>query len=79
MQAAVNRWLLESNFWTLQRGPGVAACDGWLVELPASPAFIADALASGLPLVLAVADATPPALAAAESVPLALLDAYPAR
>ena len=75
MQAAENGWLAESGCWTLQRGPGVAACDGWLVELPASPAFIADALASGLPLVLAVADPAPLVLAVAETAPLALLDA----
>ena len=55
MQAAASGWLAAGDGWGLHREQDAGAadalpCDGWLVELPAAPDFVAAALASGLPL-----------------------------
>ena len=67
MQAAASGWLAAGDGWGLHRGQDAGAadallCDGWLVELPAAPDFVAAALASGLPLVVAVTDTVDAAL-----------------
>jgi len=72
LHAAENGWLAPGSGWSAQReGHGsdqTLSVDGWLIEWPATPEFVAAALASGLPMVLAAAD---PAPAAADSAPAA--------
>lgn len=76
LHAAEIGWLTPGSGWSVQRegdvGDQSLSVDGWLIEWPATPEFVAAALASGLPVVLAAADM---ADSASESVSAVLVDA----
>ncbi|MFZ4110649.1 MAG: hypothetical protein ACOYKQ_09300 [Polymorphobacter sp.] len=74
MQAAVQGRLTPGTGWLVRRGSELSDVDGWLLEWPAAPDFVAAALASALPLVLAIDNgALAPGMNA--SAPNALVDA----
>lgn len=54
MQAMAQGRLIPGTGWQVRRGPEAGEVDGWLLEWPAAPDFVAAALASALPLVLAI-------------------------
>lgn len=73
MQLAPRSRMTPGTGWQARHDPDAPGVDGWLVEWPAAPEFVAAALASALPLVLALADGAP-GVAAAADMPAVLPD-----